>query len=172
MAPEDLLVVDEAGNNLGGKGRVTTEFFTHLACYEERPDINAACHGHPPKAVGFTLAGLTLEECVLPELVMSLGSIPTAPYATPGTKEGYEAVRKLIQQCDALLLDRHGALTVGADLYDAYYKMERIEHAAETLLAAHLLGRVRTLSDEEVERLMEARASYGCAGLACIFRRI
>jgi L-fuculose-phosphate aldolase len=145
---------------------VTSEFLTHLAAYEERPDIQAVCHAHPPKAVAFTLAGLSLARCVLPEVVMSIGGIPAAPYATPGTPEGNNAVRGLIQQCDALLLDRHGALTVGVDLFDAYYKLEKVEHAAETVFAAHQLGELRTLDASEVERLSGARSAYGAKGRA------
>lgn len=166
MTPEDILMADDQGNKIAGQGKVTTEFFTHLAAYEERADINAVCHAHPPKAVGFTLAGRSLAEHVLPEVVMSLGGIPTARYATPGTMEGNAVVRELIRQCDAILLDRHGSITVGADIYDAYHKMERIEHAAETLLVAHLLGAVRTLDTEEVAKLVEARAAYGATGKA------
>ena len=166
MEPGDMIIADEKGNKLAGKGRVTTEFLTHLAAYEERPDIRAVCHAHPPKAVGFSLAGVSLAEYVLPEVVMTFGGIPTTEYATPASAEGNKVIRDLIRRCDALLLMRHGAVTVGIDVYDAYHKMEKIEHAAETLLAAHLLGEVRPLSMEEVEKLNQARERYGAGGRA------
>lgn len=166
MQPEDIVAADAAGAKVSGEGRVTSEFLTHLATYEERPDAQAVCHAHPRVAVAFTLAGLSLTECVLPEVVMSIGGVPTAPYATPGTPEGNDAVRPLVRQCDALLLDRHGVLTLGADLLDAYYKLEKVEHAAATLLAARQLGAVRTLDAGEVERLAGARSAYGAKGLA------
>ena len=164
MQPADLVIADANGGKLEGDGKVSSEFFTHLAAYEERPDVSAVVHAHPPKAVALTLAGFSMEEYTLPELVVALGGVPTAPYATPGSKEGAEVVRDLIRDCDALLLDRHGALTVGESVVDAYRKMEKIEHSAESLLAAHLLGRVRTLDEGEMERLLKARADYGVRG--------
>jgi len=52
MQPEDLVIADGQANKLEGSGRVSSEFFTHLAAYEERPEIRAVVHAHPPKAVG------------------------------------------------------------------------------------------------------------------------
>lgn len=166
MHPRDLIIADADGNRLEGEGRVTSEFLTHLAAYEERPDVQAVVHAHPPKAIGFTLAGISLADCVLPEVVYSIGGVPTTRYATPATEEGSEVIRDLIRNCDAVMLDRHGAVTVGADLIDAYFKMEKIEHAADSLLTAHLLGRVRTLEPEEIEKLYRVREDYGVTGKA------
>ncbi len=166
MHPRDLVIADGKGNKISGDGRVTSEFFTHLAAYEERPEMSAVVHAHPPKAIGFTLAGVSLSDCVLPEVVYTIGGVPTAEYATPATPEGGKAIRDLIRQCDALLMDRHGALTIGVDVFDALHKMEKIEHAAETMLTAHLLGRVRRLESEEVEKLYKVREAYGVSGRA------
>jgi len=166
MLPEQLVIADDAGALVSGEGRVTSEFHTHLAVYEERADVNAVVHAHPPKAIGFSLAGRSMTDLVLPELVMSLGGIPSAPYATPGTVEGSRVVRELIRRCDAVLLDRHGAVTVGVDVVDAYHKMEKIEHAAQSLLTAHLLGGPRPLDPDEVRRLRAARSAYGHSGMA------
>ena len=164
MQPEDLIIADGQGGKLEGAGRVSSEFFTHLAAYEERPEVKAVVHAHPPKAVGLTLAGVSLADCVLPEVVVAVGGIPTAEYATPGSKEGAEVIRGLIRGCDAVMLDRHGAVTVGETLLEAYFKMEKIEHAAETLLAAHLLGEVRGLEPDQIEKLRAVREDYGVRG--------
>lgn len=166
MKPSDLMIADGDANKIAGEGKVTSEFFTHLAAYEERPDIHAVVHAHPPTAIGFTLAGISLSDCVLPEVVGSVGGIPTTEYATPASKEGAEVIRPLIRQCDALMLDRHGAVTVGRDVFDAYFKMEKIEHAAQTLLTAHALGRVQKLDPEQVEKLYTIREEYGATGKA------
>lgn len=160
LQPEDLLIADAHGKKISGRGRVSTEIFTHLAAYEERGDINAVVHAHPPKAVALTLAGISMEEKLLPEVVYALGVVPTAPYATPGTPEGAEAVRDLIRRHDALLLDRHGALTVGPDVFAAYHAMEKIEHAAGIILDSTLLGGARKLSEDELRRLHQARQEH------------
>lgn len=164
MQPGDLVIADAGGAKLEGDGKVSSEFFTHLAAYEERPDIGAIVHAHPPNAVALTLAGISMEEYVLPELVAALGGVPMAPYATPGTKEGADVIRDLIRDCDALLLDRHGALTVGDDVADAYRRMEKVEHSALSLLKAHLLGKVNTLDPDQLDRILKARADYGVTG--------
>jgi L-fuculose-phosphate aldolase len=166
MNPNEILIADGKGTKLAGQGKVTSEFFTHLAAYEERKDMYAVVHAHPPRAVGFTLAGVTLADCVLPEVVYTIGGIPTASYATPASKEGSEVIRDLIRQCDALVMDRHGAVTIGVDVYDALFKMEKIEHAAESLLVAHLLGNVRTLDADQVRKLQGIREAYGVSGRA------
>lgn len=164
MKPEDIIIADATGKKVSGTGKVSSEFFTHLACYEERPEIQAVVHAHPPKAVGCTLAGYALTEYLLPEVVLAVGGIPVADYATPGTTEGADVIRPLIAQCDALLLDRHGAVTVGLDLLDAYYKMEKIEHAAESIITAQTLGTPRTLNSEQFERILQSRKAYGALG--------
>jgi len=164
MKPGDIVIADGSGAKISGDGKVSSEFFTHLACYEERADILAVVHAHPPKAIGATVAGISLEECVLPEVVYALGGIPTTAYATPATREGAAVIREHIRGCDAVMLDRHGAVTVGADLLDAYFKMEKIEHAAESLLTAHSLGQVRRLSRAEVDKLYKVREDYGVTG--------
>jgi len=166
MAPNDIIIADGKANKISGAGKVTSEFFTHLAAYEERPDVNAVVHAHPPKALGFTLAGVSMADCVLPEVVYTIGGIPTAEYATPATPEGGAAIRKLVRECDAILMDRHGALTVGVNPFDALYKMEKIEHAAETLFVARCLGDVPRLSPDEVRKLYKVRERYGVSGYA------
>ncbi len=164
MKPEDIVVAGPAAEKIRGNGKVTSEFHTHLACYEERPDINAVVHAHPPLATAFTIAGVSLAEPILPELVAALGGVPVTAYATPGTPEGNEVVRPLIKQCDGVMLDRHGSVTVGSTLDAAYFKLEKIEHAATVLLAARQLGALRRLNNDEVERALATRAGYGAAG--------
>lgn len=163
MRPEDIVVADARGEKVSGAGRVTSEFFTHLAAHEERPDITAVVHAHPPMATALMVAGLGLEEPVLPEVVMALGAIPTAPYATPGSREGADAIRVLIRSHDAILLDRHGALTLGATLIDAYHRIEKVEHAAEILMAARAIGAPRLLDASQIARLKQSGAHYSAS---------
>ena len=101
-------------------------------------------------------------------MITTLGSIPIAAYGTPSTSELPEAVRKYIKAHDGMLLANHGALTLGKDLFSAYYKMETIEHFAKISLVARLLGGERLLSREEVFRLQDLRGRYGIAAPAPI----
>jgi L-fuculose-phosphate aldolase len=107
------------------------------------------------------VAGIPLDRAVLAEVLTTLGSVPIAEYATPSTKELPAAVRKYIKAHDGMLLANHGALTVGADLFGAYYKMEIVEDFAKISLVARLLGRENLIAREEVLRLQELRGTYG-----------
>jgi L-fuculose-phosphate aldolase len=161
MTPDMMCITDLTGRKLEGDRDPSSEMQMHLEVYRQRPDVQAVVHAHPPTATGFAVAGIPLDRAVLAEVLTTLGSIPIAEYATPSTKELPDAVRKYIKAHDGMLLANHGALTVGSDLYAAYYKMETIEHFAKISLVARLLGRENLLSREEVMRLQDLRGSYG-----------
>jgi L-fuculose-phosphate aldolase len=161
MTPDMMCITDLEGRKLQGDRDPSSEMLMHLEVYRQRPDVQAVVHAHPPIATGFAVAGIPLNRAVLAEVLTTLGSIPIAEYATPSTKELPEAVRKYVKAHDGMLLANHGALTLGADLFSAYYKMETIEHFAKISLVARLLGNENLLAREEVERLQELRGTYG-----------
>ena len=161
MTPDMMVVVDPDGKKIRGTRDASSELLMHLEVYKNRPDVRAVVHAHPPVATGFAVAGIPLDRAVLAEVVTTLGSIPIAEYGTPSTPELPAAVRKYIKAHDGLLLANHGALTIGPDVYAAYYKMETIEHFAKISLVTRQLGRENLLSREEVHRLQELRGNYG-----------
>ncbi len=156
-----MCITDLEGRKLEGERDPSSEMLMHLEVYRQRPDVQAVVHAHPPTATGFAVAGIPLDRAVLAEVLTTLGSIPIAAYATPSTREVPDAVRQYIHAHDGMLLANHGALTVGADLYVAYYKMETVEHFAKISLVARLLGRENLISRDEVMRLQELRGTYG-----------
>ncbi|MGH9410123.1 MAG: class II aldolase/adducin family protein [Vicinamibacterales bacterium] len=168
MSPDMMCITDLEGRKLAGDRDPSSEIEMHLEVYRQRPDAAAVVHAHPPIATGFAVAGIPLDRAVLAEVVTTLGSVPIAEYATPSTRELPEAVRRYVKAHDGMLLANHGALTLGADLFAAYYKMETIEHFAKISLVARLLGGERLLSRQEVERLQGLRGSYGIAAPAPI----
>jgi L-fuculose-phosphate aldolase len=168
MTPDMMCITDLEGRKLQGDRDPSSETLMHLEVYRQRSDVNAVVHAHPPTATGFAVAGIPLDKAVLAEVLTTLGSVPIAEYATPSTQELPEAVRKYIKAHDGMLLANHGALTVGADLFGAYYKMETIEHFAKISLVARTLGRENVLSREGVTRLQGLRGTYGIAAPAPI----
>ncbi len=165
LKENELVIVDRSGNKLSGSGKPSTELDMHLEVYKVRPDVEAVVHAHPPKCLSFIIAGENLSQCVIPEVIVSIGAIPTAPYATPSTEDMPQSIREPIQRTDTIMLDRHGSLTVGHNIEAAYNKLEKMEHAAEVMLYAKLLGNVRTLGRAEVDKLMGLRDStYGLQG--------
>ena len=168
MSPDMMCITDLDGKKIAGDRNPSSEMQMHLEVYRQRPDVIAVVHAHPPIATGFAVAGIPLDRAVLAEVVTTLGSVPIAEYATPSTKELPEAVRKYVRAHDGMLLANHGALTLGRDVFGAYYKMETIEHFAKISLVARLLGGERLLSRKEVDRLQGLRGLYGIASPAPI----
>ncbi|MEI6633676.1 MAG: class II aldolase/adducin family protein [Chlamydiota bacterium] len=161
LSPRDLIVTDMRGAKLQGEGKPTGELYLHIEAYQRRPDIGAVVHAHPPLTIAFSLAGLKLPQCVLPEIVMIFGSIPMAAYATPCTEEGPQAIASLIGDCDALIIERHGTITVGDNVFTAYDRLEKVEHSAEVCAAARQLGPVKPLPREEIAKLLDLREKLG-----------
>jgi ribulose-5-phosphate 4-epimerase/fuculose-1-phosphate aldolase len=91
-----------------------------------------------------------------------MGAIPLADYATPSTEEVARSLAPFIQSSDAILLANHGVVTYGPDLLDAYFKMEKVEHAAHIMFVARMLGGEHLLTDEDVEKLRKISVeTYG-----------
>lgn len=160
LRPADMVIVDLDGQLLSGTRNVTSEIGMHLAVYRNRSDVQAVVHAHPPIATGFASCGLALDEPLCAELIMTLGAIPLAPYATTGTNEVGASLEPFLRDYDAILMANHGLVTYGRDLLDAFMKMETTEHFAQVCLTAHQLGCSKPLDDEALKKLRHARAQY------------
>lgn len=166
LRPADMVVVDGDGRLLRGKRNVTSEIGMHLAVYRGRTDVSAVIHAHPPIATGFASCGLALDEPLCAELIMTLGSIPLASYATTGTDEVGASLQPFLRHHDAILLANHGVVTYGKDLLDAFMKLETCEHFAQVCLTARQLGCRKVLAEEALAKLQQAKARYRANGSA------
>ena len=173
ITPEKLVHIDENGEILDGPegAKPSSEIKMHLRCYKERADVGAVVHAHPPTATGFAVAHLDLDRYTMIETVIAIGSIPITPYGTPSTYEVPDSIAPYLQEHDVLLLENHGALTVGADLITAYYRMETLELYAKISLTAHLLGGEKEISRKNIDRLIGMRKDYGVSGRHPGFKR-
>ena len=156
-----LATCDMEGRQVAGSIKISSEIRMHLEIYKLRPDVRAVVHAHPPTATGFAVAGIELTQCVLPEVIVSLGGIPLADYGTPGGPDIVEPMKPLLRQYDAVLMANHGVVTVGQHVMDAHFKMETVEHFAQIALVAHQLGGIRTLGGKDVEDLTNLRKRFG-----------
>jgi L-fuculose-phosphate aldolase len=157
-----IVEVNPTGEVVYGVYKPSTEIKMHLFIYQRRDDVKAIIHAHPPFATAFATAGLSLEGYVLPEVIVNLGKIPLAKYATPSTEEVPLSIEPFVEKHDAFLLQNHGAVTLGSSLKDAYFKMEKLEHYAMIILLARILGGEKNLSQDEIAKLSEiSLKSYG-----------
>lgn len=162
ITENDILEFDMNGALLKGEGRITTEFKLHLFAYSRRQDVNAIVHCHPVYSTAFSLLGEGLTEHYFPEVILTLGKVPLCRYGTPSTNDLPLSLEPFIDHSWAYLLENHGALTLGKNLDDAYYKMEKLEHTAKTLFVARMMGTPHKLKSEDIQKLLEiSEETYG-----------
>ena len=166
ITPDKLIGIDRQGNVLdAAEGlRPSSEVKMNLRCYDKRPDVRSVIHAHPPGATGFAVAHKDMDMYNMIEDVAVIGSVPLTPYGTPSTEEVPEAIAPYLGGHDALLLQNHGALTVGADVLTAYYRMETLELYAKISLVATMLGGGQELSLKNIDRLISMRQGYKVTG--------
>ncbi len=166
ITTDKLVLIDNEGDVIEAlEGyKPSSEIKMHLRCYKERPDVGAVVHAHPPTATGFAVAHVPLDSYSMVETVLAVGSIPITPYGTPSTHEVPDAIAPYLAEHDVVLLENHGALTLGADLITAYYRMETLELQAKISLTARLLGGEKEISDDNVTRLISMREQYKVTG--------
>ena len=166
LTPEMIIEIDGEGKVIDGntKYRPSSELPMHLRCYRDRDDVRAVVHAHPPTATGFAIANIPLDKYTMPEAIISLGSVPIAKYGTPSTQEVPDAVAVYLPDHDVMLLQNHGAISVGADLITAYYRMECLELFAKTSLVARQLGGEKELTREQIDGCLELRRKFKFTG--------
>jgi L-fuculose-phosphate aldolase len=166
LSADDLIVCDSRGAKVAGHRERTSEIAMHTTIYSLRPDVQAVVHAHPPTATGFAAAGRALDKALLPEVIIQLGAVPLAAYGLPGTPALSDGMLPFIPHYDALLLENHGCTTYGSDVWQAFFRMEMVEHFARITFVAEMLGGARPLPREEVEKLFAARARYNVSSRA------
>lgn len=162
LQPQHLAHIDAQGRVVDGGPGPSSEAGIHLVSYHERPDMRAVVHAHPPHAVALSIAEIDLQLPIIPEIIVTIGGTPTAPYATPGTPELPESIRDIVRCSDTLIMKNHGAVTLGSNLMDAFKKLDMVEHTARILWLAHAVrGGVEPLPAEAVRKLLETRRLLG-----------
>ncbi len=164
LTPEMIIRIDGQGNKLEGTLNPSSEIKMHLRVYRERPDVNAVVHAHPPVATAFTVAGIPLDRYILPESILTIGSVPTCTYGTPSTMEIPDSLAPYIQDHDAFLLENHGALTIGNTLTRAFFTMEEVEFDAVICKHAMELGSVKEIPYDQLDKLMDLRQKMQIPG--------
>lgn len=161
MKPDDMVVITPEGDHIRGRLRSTSEIRMHLEIYRNRPDVQSIVHVHPPHATAFTVVHQPIPKCVLPEIEVFIGEIPIAPYETPGTQAFADMLKPFLPNHNAFLLTNHGAVTVGRDPFEAYYRMETIDHYCRVLLLAAQLGGWNQIDPAKVRELFKTRENLG-----------
>jgi L-fuculose-phosphate aldolase len=157
LEKKHLVEIDFNGKVVSGSEKPSSEYRLHLFVYQNRPDVGACCHAHPPHATAFAVIRQELDYRLLPEVVLGVGRIPLTPYAPPGTEAVGDSLADFIENNNAFLLSSHGVLTLGPDLTTAMNRMETVEHLAKIVYISKRIGKLNYLDDKEIDRLEKIR---------------
>src|ERR687894_2313648 len=158
---EDLIAITDLEGKALNERKASSELAMHLLIYKERPDINAVCHAHPPHGTAFAVAGLAIDKPILSEVILTLGCVPLTDYGTPSTDELTQAMQPLVKHHNALLMANHGAVAYGADIWQAFDRLETLEHTARIAILSRLLGGSKNLPADAIEKLINVREAAG-----------
>ena len=154
LTPEDYVGIEIAsGEIIEGKRRPTSEFLMHLACYRQRPDIGAVVHTHPRYTISLSSSGHDIKAMFADFHIYTMSKIPHIDYITVTTPELAEAVASVVEEADVIVLRNHGAITLGTNLKEAYYRMASLEEGAQIQWLATLVGDPRFLTAQELSDL-------------------
>ncbi|MCS7013659.1 MAG: class II aldolase/adducin family protein [Chloroherpetonaceae bacterium] len=156
----DVCLLSLDGKWLEGTRPPSTESEMHLFIYRHRPDVGGIVHTHPIATTAFAVARCPLDAAIFPEVILDIGTVPLAEYATPSTFEVATSLSRFIQDANAVLLANHGVVVMGQDVWQALYRTEKLEHAAKTLIMAEQLGGPKLLTQSQLQRLFETHPTF------------
>ena len=155
-----LIVTDMSGCIIEAKDgyKPSSELKLHLACYRINVEIKAVVHTHSPYATAYALANKPIITKAYPEMIVVFDKIPLVKYGRPSTDDIHTDLKNVISHdCDVFLLANHGIVSVGTDMFDAFFKIEAVENIAKVLTITEQIGGEKPLSHEELSALYEMR---------------
>ncbi len=159
VQPEDVVVISIDGEVIEGNRRPSVEKPLHLAFYRARPDVLAVVHTHAPYATALSMVYSEIP-AAMPEIIFALGgSVPVAPYTTPGTERLGLGALEAIGDRKGVILQNHGTVTIGESLDRALHRAVALEDAAYIYSLALQIGKPFLLSAEET-RALRAKVGY------------
>lgn len=157
LTPKDVVKVLPDGT-VEGIHKPSCEFPFHRSIYEQRPDIKAILHAHPPALVAFSIAGRIPDVNLLPKAREVCGKIGFAPYAIPGSQALGDIISKSFAEgVDSIILENHGTVTVGPNMMAAFERFETLDYLARIQLKAEAVGTPKPL-DEQTVRMFAAKS--------------
>ena len=147
------IVCMKADGTITGLHKPSSEYPFHQAIYAARPELTAVIHAHPPGLVAFSIARQVPDTNIVPQARHICGEIGYAAYGCPGSEDlgGKIAEVFLDRRFKAVIMENHGVVLGGSDLMDAYQRFETLEFCCRTIVNAHRLGKVNSLSDDQIE---------------------
>jgi len=168
LSPDDLCLIDMAGNQLAGRRRPTSEVCLHIETYKNAPQAKAVVHCHSPYATACAICGHVPPPAISSEFDVFIGSVAIARYETPGTPEFAETVKPYVARHNAILLANHGVMCWADTPTHAEWYVENLEVFCQTFMIARQFGvPFSRIPREKAEALKSTRKKLGlpeCGG--------
>ncbi|MCK4874022.1 MAG: class II aldolase/adducin family protein [Phycisphaerales bacterium] len=151
VQPADIVRITADGA-IEGDGKPSSEHPFHQRICRDRPDVRAIVHAHPAALVALSICHEIPDTTILAHAHRICGTVRRVPYEPFGSDAlAREVARTLADGAVCAILDNHGVVTVGADLREAFARLETLEFTARTFIAAHRLGCVQRLTVEQID---------------------
>ncbi|MBP5307975.1 MAG: class II aldolase/adducin family protein [Clostridia bacterium] len=151
LTPADICMVKPDGTVVG-KYKPSVELPFHKLVYKTRPEVRAVVHAHSPSLVSYSLIRKIPDTRIIPTARLVCGDVGIAKYEVPGSMELGEAIAAEFKKgADVVVMENHGVVTCGQDLFDAFEKFETLERCAKLDITSKLLGNAYPLTDEQIE---------------------
>jgi L-fuculose-phosphate aldolase len=153
---EDLVLV-RGGQAEAGK-RASRAARNHRAIYRRDPQVGAVLNASPVNVTAFSVTRAPLDSRTIPESYLLLRDVGRVPYGVQFRDP--EGLARLVSlRSPIALLENDGVLVLGANVLEAFDRLEVLESTAEALVNSHLIGEVAPMSDEVIDDLKRAFAS-------------
>lgn len=151
LTPADICMVKPDGTVVG-KYKPSVELPFHKLVYKTRPEMKAVVHAHSPALVSYSLIRKIPDTRIIPTARLVCGDVRIAKYEVPGSIELGEAIAEEFKKgSDVVVMENHGVVTCGKDLFDAFEKFETLERCAKLDITSKLLGKAYPLTDEQID---------------------
>lgn len=152
LTEKDIVCVHPDGK-VSGPHRPSSELPFHRAIYQRRPDIKALVHAHPPALVTFSIVRQIPNTRVIPQAKHVCGEVGYARYELPGSEALGESIAGAFETGSmAIIMENHGTVVGGSDVFDAFQRFETLEFCARTIIKAHEIGKPGLLTDEQINQ--------------------
>ncbi|MEM2512543.1 MAG: class II aldolase/adducin family protein, partial [Ignisphaera sp.] len=130
-----------------GHHKPSSEWRFHVALYKARQDVFAVIHTHNPAVLVLDLLDISLDPNLLIESKYYIKGIVYVPEAEPGSEElAKHVTEKVLTDANAIILRKHGVVSLGRNLYEAETVAEALEDLAQIQLYTLTLKTLMSLT--------------------------
>lgn len=151
LTAKDIMQIKPDGRVIGIH-RPSSELPFHQSIYAQRPDVKAIVHAHPPALVSFSIVRKIPDTRIIHNANIICGEVGIAEYGLPGSEDlGAKIAAVLKRGVNTVLLENHGTVVVGEDLFKAFRAFETLDFCARLEIDANRIGNIKSLTPKHIE---------------------